>query len=142
MATNTQEILAEADQLLQTVKNEEAPTEDTPFYGESSKEADAFLSGLRGTISKEQPQVDPATVSGFSPEVMKLLQESEDLIKGYSTGSPFVSGMPEDSLGKEERSSIPSSVSVLHLLYQQTQIVFGTELVVLLMSFKSLLLKA
>lgn len=111
MATNTQEILAEADQLLQTVKNEEAPTEDTPFYGESSKEADAFLSGLRGTISKEQPQIDPATVSGFSPEVMKLLQESEDLIKGYSTGSPFVSGMPEDSLVEEERSSIPSSVS-------------------------------
>jgi hypothetical protein len=111
MATSTQEILAEADQLLQTVKNEEAPTEDTPFYGESSKEADAFLSGLRGTISKEQPQIDSATVSGFSPEVMKLLQESEDLIKGYSTGSPFVSGMTEDSLGQEERSSIPSPVS-------------------------------
>ena len=112
MATNTQEILAEADQLLQTVKNEEAPTDDTSFYGASSKETDTFLSGLRGTISKEQAQVDSATVSGFSPEIMKLLQESEDLLKGYSTGSPFVSGMPEDSLGKEERSSVTSSSSV------------------------------
>jgi len=43
MATNAQQILSEADNLIEEVNQ----SQETPFYGEESRQAEEFLSSIR-----------------------------------------------------------------------------------------------
>ena len=98
MAANTQQLLAEADQLLQSVGSEEPSP--SSFYGESSREAESFLS--RGSQTRPDVAVEQTPMvqeeQGFSPEILKILQESEDLLKGRTTESLFTDTEEADAL--------------------------------------------
>jgi len=105
MVANTQQLLAEADQLLQSVGSEEPSP--SSFYGESSREAESFLS--RGSQTRPDVAVEQTPMvqeeQGFSPEILKILQESEDLLKGRTTESLFTDTEEADA------SSAPSAPS-------------------------------
>ena len=109
MAANTQQLLAEADQLLQSVGSEEPSP--SSFYGESSREAESFLS--RGSQTRPDVAVEQTPMvqeeQGFSPEILKILQESEDLLKGRTTESLFTDTEEADASSAPSAPSAPSA---------------------------------
>ena len=107
MVANTQQLLAEADQLLQSVGSEEPSP--SSFYGESSREAESFLS--RGSQTRPDVAVEQTPMvqeeQGFSPEILKILQESEDLLKGRTTESLFTGAEEADAPSAPSAPPIP-----------------------------------
>jgi hypothetical protein len=92
MATNAQQILSEADNLIEEVNQ----SQETPFYGEESRQAEEFLSSIRQPMPTSQSDTSSA-------EILKVLQESEELLKGTSTTIPFDSVGVSDGIDLGER---------------------------------------